>query len=508
MANGPTVTLVFDGDHDKLTRAMDDVTRASRTMSDGVGNASEQMATRSERASAAMKVGIGAAATAVAGGAVAMVSNLVQVSKSLDAMDVKAKTVFAGELPMIQKWADENRKAFGTSSREAVAMAANLADLLKPMGFTTAQAANMSTEILDLSGALARWTGGTKTAAEVSEILADAMLGETDALKSLGISISAADVQNKALAMGFAEVSKAGGVVADSITEQEQALATQQLILEKSTDAQRAWADGGKEAAEAQNGLSSSVAESTEKLAQVIAPLYENLVVFVGQIVEWISANEGVAIAIGATTAAVWLLNAAMAANPIGLVIVAIGALVAGILWLWNNSEGFRNFFIVAWDMISSNVSRSVNAITGFFRGLWSFLQSFGQGVGNIFVVLGNIISNSFKGAVNAVISVINGAISAINFLIRGINAVSGIVGIPAIPDIPKIPRMHTGGVVPGQPGEEVLTLLKAGEHVDAAGQGTGNGAVTVQFSGDVDSAFATAFMNLQRTGQIQILGG
>ncbi|QIM22887.1 hypothetical protein G7075_20050 [Phycicoccus sp. HDW14] len=48
------------------------------------------------------------------------------------------------------------------------------------------------------------------------------------------------------------------------------------------------------------------------------------------------------AAATGIVTAAQWLWNAALTANPIGIVVVAIAALVAAIVLAWKNSETFR----------------------------------------------------------------------------------------------------------------------------------------------------------------------
>ncbi|MBC9005077.1 phage tail tape measure protein [Micromonospora aurantiaca] len=47
--------------------------------------------------------------------------------------------------------------------------------------------------------------------------------------------------------------------------------------------------------------------------------------------------------------AAQWLFNAAMYTNPVGLVILAVLALVAGIYLLWTHSVAFRKFFIGLW---------------------------------------------------------------------------------------------------------------------------------------------------------------
>ena len=81
-------------------------------------------------------------------------------------------------------------------------------------------------------------------------------------------------------------------------------------------------------------------------------------------------------------TIAQWLLNAAMNANPIGLIIAAITALVTGFVLLWNNCEGFRNFFIGMWENIQTAfsafmefISPAIETIKGFFLSLWESIQ-------------------------------------------------------------------------------------------------------------------------------------
>lgn len=72
-------------------------------------------------------------------------------------------------------------------------------------------------------------------------------------------------------------------------------------------------------------------------------------------------------VAQGTVTAAQWLMNAAMNANPIGLIVAAVAALVAGFVLLWNNCEGFRNFWTSLWNGILNACMSAWNAISPFF---------------------------------------------------------------------------------------------------------------------------------------------
>lgn len=227
------------------------------------GKNADGLGGRLKKFGAVAAVGFGAlAAGAVVGG-----KALFSTAAELEQMGTKADTVFGSQVGQVQKWADANARGMGLTSQRAVGLAANFADLLIPMGFTRDQAAGMSTDVLGLSGALSQWSGGQKSAAEVSAILAKAMLGERDELKSLGISISEADVKAQLLADGTSKLTGAA-------LQQATATATQTLIMAKSTDAQAAFAAGGSPLLSAQAKVTASLNTVRDTLATKLIPVF------------------------------------------------------------------------------------------------------------------------------------------------------------------------------------------------------------------------------------------
>ena len=69
------------------------------------------------------------------------------------------------------------------------------------------------------------------------------------------------------------------------------------------------------------------------------------------------AATVASAVATKAAAAAQWLLNAALSANPIGLIIAAIVALVAVVVILWKKNETFRRIVTAVWEKIKSVVA-------------------------------------------------------------------------------------------------------------------------------------------------------
>lgn len=87
-------------------------------------------------------------------------------------------------------------------------------------------------------------------------------------------------------------------------------------------------------------------------------------------IMNWGRIMAAAKTAIMATRAAVVLFNAALRANPIGLVISLLAGLVAGFVYLWNNNKSFRDFWIGLWNKLKSACSSAITGIKNKFNDL------------------------------------------------------------------------------------------------------------------------------------------
>src|SRR5699024_1130309 len=67
-----------------------------------------------------------------------------------------------------------------------------------------------------------------------------------------------------------------------------------------------------------------------------------------------------------------WLIKfLALLTNPIGLILSTIGLLVACFTYLWTTNEGFRNFFITAWEALkTAAVWAWEHALKRVFQGI------------------------------------------------------------------------------------------------------------------------------------------
>lgn len=106
--------------------------------------------------------------------------------------------------------------------------------------------------------------------------------------------------------------------------------------------------------------------------------LITTIVAVVGAVGKAFAILKGV---VSALSTAQGILNAVMMANPFVLIAVAIGVLVAGFIYLWNTSEGFRAFWINLWQGIKDVASGLWESVKGAWSSMLQGFKDIAQGI-------------------------------------------------------------------------------------------------------------------------------
>lgn len=183
-------------------------------------------------------------------------------------------------------------------------------------------------------------------------------------------------------------------------------------------------------------------------------------------------------------------LNAVLAANPIGIVIIAIGLLVAAGIFLWQNWGKVSGFLKNIFSGIKETAVNVFNSILDFFRewgplilaiitgpiGLlvlaivenWDTIKSTTL---SVFGAIGSFVGGVIDGIANGFKGMVNGVIKGLNFMINALNKLKFTVPdwIPAIGgkgfgfNIPTIPSFDVGSrYVPF----DTLAMVHEGEQI------------------------------------------
>lgn len=133
---------------------------------------------------------------------------------------------------------------------------------------------------------------------------------------------------------------------------------------------------------------------------EFLSPILTAIAIGWAEIFEWLSPAAPI---IAGVAAAWWLVNAAMAANPIVLLAVAIAALVGGIVYLATKTQ----FFQQVWGAVWGFVNNTAMTVWNFLQTRWDqFIQHFvniWQTVSTFFVTLWNTVWGAISGAAQAV---------------------------------------------------------------------------------------------------------
>jgi phage-related protein len=122
----------------------------------------------------------------------------------------------------------------------------------------------------------------------------------------------------------------------------------------------------------------------------------------------------------------------ALNANPIGLIVLAIAALVAAVILAWKNSETFRNIVMAVWNGIKAAGLALWNALKAAFNGIKAAftssinaIRSVAQTVWNAIVAVVKFYINLYRSIIMGVINFVRGAW---NGFLNGLRAVARAV--------------------------------------------------------------------------------
>ena len=457
---------------DEASAAFKDVQDAADKAGDKVKTTSEKLTTfggNAAKVGGVMSLGVTAPLMMLGNASVDAASDMAESAS-------KMEVVFGPATDSIAAFTQDAAQNLGMSKQAATEAAGTFGNLFTAMGMGQQPAADMSQGVLQLSADLASFNN--LEPGIVLEKLRAGLTGEAEPLKSLGIAMTAATVEAKAMEMGLA------GTTAE-LTEGDKIAARYAIIMEQTATAQGDFARTSEGLANSSKIAKAEQADLSAEMGVVLLPVMQTLTSVLRDVIGAFSglspemqtaivvgagllaAIGPIAGAVGAITGAIGFLmpvfagltafigasaipaaGALIAAlSPILIPIAAIGAAIALLALAWSTDFGG----------IQTKTTEVIGELGKLFQGFQDTAGPIWEGV-----------RSSVTTAINGIISAINGMIGAWNaleFKIPGFNVEIPSVDIPGVGrvgggslgwggltvgtyDLPTIPLLDTGAVV------------------------------------------------------------
>lgn len=337
----------------------------------------------------------------------------VETAAAAEEMEDKLSIVFGNSADSVREWADETAKAIGRSSFEMRKAAADTQSLLISAGLAEQEATEMSKAMTQLAIDTASFNDVSDP--QAINAFQKALLGENEALKGVGLSLSAAEVQAQALKLGFE-----GNVTQmDSATK---AQATYQALLIKTTQMQGNAAQTVGSSTNQMKAFSAAMTDLSivvgNQILPILTPMITALTSVLRAFVELPEPVQQFAVATGVLAAALGPL--ALLLSTISLPLLGIAAAVATVLVAWQNWDVIKNIVkdtylaVKQWlqdklGAVLDFVGEKVEKVTGFFYDMWdkvvghSFVPDMIDGIESEFGRLDNVMVKPAEAATKKV---------------------------------------------------------------------------------------------------------
>ena len=207
---------------------------------------------------------LGAAGLAAAG----LASTIGPASDLAEAVNVVGLT-FGDSAEDIEKFGDTAASAMGMSKRAALEGAAAIGGLLKNVGFTEEESADLSKTLVTLSSDMG--SAFNMEPVEALAALRSGLAGESEPLKRFNVFLNEAAVKAKAMELGLSDGTTA-------LSEHEKAQARLAIIMEQTAAVQGDFAATADGAANSQRVLAAQMEDMKASIGQAGLPVFEDLV--------------------------------------------------------------------------------------------------------------------------------------------------------------------------------------------------------------------------------------
>lgn len=252
----------------KSTVATDAFNRTSTRMLAAFGAISPTAATATSQMTALTgstnlaTIAIGALVAGLIAGVVVGKNFVTQFSNLNEAINASTQ-VFGESQGVIDEFAKTSARTFGISKRAANEYAASLGSILEASGFTRAESALMSVNLVRLAGDLASFKNLSIDVA--LQKIRSGLVGEAEPLRTVGVLLSEAAVKAKAYELGIADVGS-------ELTEAQKVQARYAIIFQQTQQAQGDAVRTGDQLANRQRQLNAVWEDSRATLGQKLLP--------------------------------------------------------------------------------------------------------------------------------------------------------------------------------------------------------------------------------------------
>lgn len=188
----------------------------------------------------------------------------------------KFNTVFAEHSDDMMEFVREIRKVMPTATSEIVRMAADLQDLLVPMGIARDEATEMSKGFLDLANKIAAFNDVDPT--QVLEAFKSGLSGSSEPLRRFGINALESALEMEAFNTGLLKVGQGGFKDLDPMVRtQIRSQALLSLAFKQSSDAINGFAENNDSFVRRSQELKATLQEIKEQIGFALLPVIDDL---------------------------------------------------------------------------------------------------------------------------------------------------------------------------------------------------------------------------------------